>query len=96
MPRTELEEPRVSDTLVTGTPEEAGFYPDRIELTARRAHQWIDEGVTTSLVLLAARNGTIGLERAFGVSGYGSDEPLSESLRTSAHTFETTTTHKET
>ena len=41
----------MSDTLVTVTPQEAGFYPDRIELIERRAQKWIDEGVTTSLVL---------------------------------------------
>ena len=67
----------MSGTLVTGSPQEAGFYADRIELIERRAQQWIDDGVTTSLVLLAARHATIGLERAFGVAGYGSDVPLS-------------------
>ncbi len=45
--------------LSHGTPEEAGFDPERIELLRRRVPEWIDGNRMRSGVLLAARGGTV-------------------------------------
>lgn len=52
--------------LREGSPEDAGFRPERIELIRQRARSWVDAGRTPSLVVLAARRGVIALHEAFG------------------------------
>ena len=52
--------------LRKGTPEEAGFRPEQIELIRRRAASWVDAGRTPSLSVLAARRGVIALHEAYG------------------------------
>ncbi len=49
-----------------GTPEEAGFDAERIELIRQRGAQWAEQSNTQGLVLLVARNGVICLEEAWG------------------------------
>lgn len=49
-----------------GTPQEAGLDPARIALARERCAQWVTDGHTPSLVVLAARNGVIALHEAFG------------------------------
>ena len=43
--------------LREGSAEEAGFLPERIELIRERAASWVEDGLTPSLVVLAARRG---------------------------------------
>ncbi len=50
-----------------GTPEEAGMLPDRVERVKALAEGWVADGVTPSLVVLAARRGVIFLHEAYGV-----------------------------
>jgi len=59
-----------------GTPEEAGMSPQRIAQVARLAEEWVHEGITPSLVVLAARRGVIVLHEAFGCLGPGPDSPV--------------------
>ena len=56
----------VGRMLRIGTPEDVGMSRERLDLVRERARQWIDGGVTTALVLLAARRGTVVLHEAFG------------------------------
>lgn len=56
-------------TLREGTAEEAGFDAARLDLLRQRARSWVDDGLTSSLVLLAARRGVIALHEAFGRFG---------------------------
>lgn len=62
-------------TLIDGTPEEAGFDPTAIARIRERAQSWVDQGLTPSLVLLAARRGVIALHEAFGRFGPEPDAP---------------------
>lgn len=62
--------------LSNGSPDDAGFYPDRIELIKGKAQQWLDDGPAQSLVLLAARNGVIALHEAYGIARYDRTDPL--------------------
>src|SRR5438552_1869715 len=57
---------RVGTTLRTGTPEDAGMDSARVRRIVARGQQWVDEGITPSLVLLAARRGVVFLHEAFG------------------------------
>ena len=52
--------------LREGSPEEAGIRPETVEQIQSRAKQWVAEGSTPALVLLAARSGVIFLHEAFG------------------------------
>ncbi|MGI9148496.1 MAG: hypothetical protein ACR2IK_18415 [Chloroflexota bacterium] len=49
-----------------GTWEEAGMDPARIRQAAGLAQQWVTEGHTSGLVVLAARRGVVVLHEAFG------------------------------
>jgi CubicO group peptidase (beta-lactamase class C family) len=59
----------MATTLRYGKPEEAGMDPRRIEHVKGLARGWVEEGVTPSLVVLAARRGVIVLHEAYGVMG---------------------------
>jgi CubicO group peptidase (beta-lactamase class C family) len=59
----------MATTLRYGTPEEAGMDPRRIEHVKDLARGWVEQGVTPSLVVLAARRGVIVLHEAYGVMG---------------------------
>ena len=52
--------------LREGTPEEAGLSADRVEKVKALAASWVEQGVTPSLVVRAARRGVIVLHEAFG------------------------------
>ena len=57
--------------LTRGRPEDVGMSSARIELVRKRARGWVDDGITPTLVVLAARRGTIVLHEAFGRMGPG-------------------------
>ncbi|MHB8574766.1 MAG: serine hydrolase domain-containing protein [Dehalococcoidia bacterium] len=57
---------RTTLKLHNGTPDEAGMDPARVRRIVERGQQWVDEGVTPSLVLLAARRGVVFLHEGFG------------------------------
>jgi CubicO group peptidase (beta-lactamase class C family) len=59
----------MNTTLRYGTPEEAGMDPKRIEHIKDLARGWVEQGITPSLVVLAARRGVIVLHEAYGVMG---------------------------
>ena len=61
--------------LQDGTPEQAGFKPDRLKRVSERAASWVADGKTPSLVVLAARRGVIALHEAFGTLTHESDSP---------------------
>ncbi len=61
--------------LSYGTPEEAGMLPDRVERVKALAEGWVADGVTPSLVVLAARRGVIFLHEAYGVLTPEPDSP---------------------
>ncbi len=48
-----------------GSAEEAGFDPARIQIVRERAAEWITQGRTPQVALIAARRGVIGLCEAF-------------------------------
>ena len=52
--------------LREGTAVEAGFDPARLDRIRERAATWVAEGLTTSLVLVAARHGVVALHEAYG------------------------------
>jgi CubicO group peptidase (beta-lactamase class C family) len=52
--------------LRVGTPEEAGIHPSAVKQMVRRGQEWVDKGIHSALVLLAARRGVIYLHQAFG------------------------------
>ena len=62
-------------TLRAGTPEEAGMLPDRVDRVKALAEGWVADGVTPSLVVLAARRGVIFLHEAYGVLTPEEDSP---------------------
>jgi CubicO group peptidase (beta-lactamase class C family) len=53
--------------LKEGRPQDVGMDPARIDRLRKTAAGWVDRGDTPSLMLLAARRGTIFLYEAFGV-----------------------------
>src|SRR5437762_754381 len=53
--------------LSEGKPEDVGMDPSCIDRLRKLAGSWVDGGHTPSLVLLAARRGTIVLHEAWGV-----------------------------
>jgi CubicO group peptidase (beta-lactamase class C family) len=53
--------------LKEGKPQDVGMDPARIDRLRKTAASWVDRGDTPSLVVLAARRGTIVLHEAFGV-----------------------------
>lgn len=53
--------------LHEGSPEEAGVSPAAVERILVRGQEWIDDGIHSAIVLLAARRGVIFLHQAFGV-----------------------------
>src|SRR5437016_4917534 len=59
--------------LRTGTAEEAGFRPERIELVRQRCAEWVDDGSHTAISVLVARRGVIALHEAFGHLGPEAD-----------------------
>ena len=65
----------MSTTLREGTPEEAGMLPDRVELVKALAEGWVADGVTRSLVVLAARRGVVFLHEAYGALTPEPDSP---------------------
>jgi CubicO group peptidase (beta-lactamase class C family) len=52
--------------LRPGSAAEAGMVPERVEHIRALAKGWVEDGVTPSLVVLAARRGVIVLHEAFG------------------------------
>ncbi len=52
--------------LRSGSPEEAGISPERVQQILKRAKGWVDEGSVAALVVLAAHRGVIFLHEAFG------------------------------
>ncbi len=65
-------------TLTYGTPEKAGMNSDRLNLLADRAPEWCDGHRARSVVMLAARRGTIVFHEAYGPL---TDEPGSSPLQ---------------
>src|SRR5512141_3498636 len=61
--------------LQYGTPEEAGLSTRRIGYVKDLAAGWVRQGITPSLVVLAARHGVIALHEAFGVLTPEPDSP---------------------
>jgi CubicO group peptidase (beta-lactamase class C family) len=52
--------------LINGSPADAGMRPERLDLLRRRAAQWVDDGETPTLVILAARRGVVCLHESWG------------------------------
>jgi len=75
MARTGYERGSEANVLHSGTPEEAGFLPERIQLIRERAAGWVEDGRTASLVILAARRGVIALREAFGQLTFHENSP---------------------
>jgi CubicO group peptidase (beta-lactamase class C family) len=61
--------------LRVGTPEEVGMSPQRIQHVRELSAGWFADGVTPSLVVLAARRGVIVLHEAFGQLTPDEDSP---------------------
>jgi CubicO group peptidase (beta-lactamase class C family) len=61
-----MREQLMNTTLRYGDPEEAGMCPERVALIRRLCAGWVEQGITTALVVLAARRGVIVLHEAFG------------------------------
>jgi CubicO group peptidase (beta-lactamase class C family) len=57
--------------LRPGSPGEAGFRPERIELARERCAQWVKEDRTPSLAVCVARRGVVALHECWGVQGPG-------------------------
>lgn len=55
--------------LHSGQAEDVGMSPERVRAARERARQWVADGVTSALVVLAARHGAIVLHEAFGGTG---------------------------
>ena len=58
-----------------GKPEEVGMSAKRINHVSDLARGWVEDGTIPSLVVLAARRGTIVLHEAFGVQSPDSNSP---------------------
>ena len=61
--------------LRTGCAEEAGMSAPRLQQLFIRTGEWVDQGLTSSLSYLIARNGVIVAEKQFGVSTYLPPKP---------------------
>ncbi|HZS88943.1 MAG TPA: serine hydrolase domain-containing protein [Chloroflexota bacterium] len=59
-----------------GEPEEAGMSARRVRHVAQLAQSWVEQGITPSLVVLAARRGIIVLHEAYGRVGLEPDAPV--------------------
>ncbi len=59
-----------------GEPEEAGMSARRVRHVAQLARSWVEQGITPSLVVLAARRGIIVLHEAYGRVGLEPDAPV--------------------
>jgi len=68
-----MQNDRVAEKLVQAVPEDVGMSSQRIDLVKKRAQDWVNDGTTPALVLLAARRGKVVLHEAFGKTGPGSD-----------------------
>jgi len=62
-------------TLHTGKPEEAGMSKQKVRNILDSAKRWVDEGITSSLVVFAARKGVIVIHEAFGSLTHEQDSP---------------------
>ncbi|HZS88944.1 MAG TPA: serine hydrolase domain-containing protein [Chloroflexota bacterium] len=58
-----------------GDPDEAGMSAQRVRHVAQLAQSWVEQGITPSLVVLAARRGVIVLHEAFGRLTPDDDSP---------------------
>ena len=67
--------------LRSGTPQEAGLDPERLEVVRERCQEWIDDGTHPAIVALVVRNGVIALHEAYGRLG---PEPDASPLRVDA------------
>jgi len=56
----------MNTTLRSGTPEEAGMFPERLQVAKNTSKKWVDQGILPALVILVARHGVIVLHEAFG------------------------------
>jgi CubicO group peptidase (beta-lactamase class C family) len=61
--------------LRTGTAQEAGMLPERIDRARERCAGWVESGQTPAIVALVARRGVICLHEAFGVLRPEPDSP---------------------
>jgi CubicO group peptidase (beta-lactamase class C family) len=61
--------------LHQGRPEDAGLCPARIRRIAAAAEQWVADGLTPALVVLAARRGVVVLHEAYGRLTPDEDSP---------------------
>lgn len=61
--------------LRSGTPEEAGMSPSRIEHVKELAAGWVVDGATPALVVMAARRGVVVLHEAYGRLTPEADSP---------------------
>jgi CubicO group peptidase (beta-lactamase class C family) len=61
--------------LRSGTPEDAGISPERLQLILELCQGWVAVGSTPALVVLAARRGIIFLHEAWGQLGPEPDSP---------------------
>ena len=64
--------------LRAGKPEEVGMSAQRIRAVKDLARNWVDDGVTPALVVLAARRGVVVLHEAFGCLTPEPDAPSLE------------------
>ena len=61
--------------LRTGTAEEAGMSPSRVQHVKELARSWVEDGTHPTLVVLVARRGIIVLHEAFGTLRPEPDSP---------------------
>ncbi len=61
--------------LRTGTAEEAGMSPSRVQHVKELARSWVEDGTHPTLVVLVARRGIIVLHEAFGTLTSEPDSP---------------------
>jgi CubicO group peptidase (beta-lactamase class C family) len=59
--------------LHPGRPDDAGMSAERIQAVRERAQRWVADGVTSALVTVVARHGTIVIHDALGRSGPEAD-----------------------
>ena len=64
--------------LRSGTPQEAGMLPERIDRVRDLAAGWVKEGYTPALRVLVARRGLVVLDEAFGRLRPEEDSPSLE------------------
>ena len=61
--------------LKRGKPEDVGVSPDRVSALVQRAQGWVETKIHPSLVMIAARKGTIFLDEAFGYLSPDNNSP---------------------